>query len=281
MTMYLLDCSLHTLYYELADRIKMSINTLRPEKLWFEYDHYQQQKRFLNLSQNEKEIVEKFKQEGCFLYKKALHDHDIETVNSAIDTWIDQHAHALISNRKPDGTYPRLIGLHEEVPAIEALFSNDATLKLQDLLFGCRSSLHTSITFLQGSQQELHRDIPVFNLSPHNLYFRIWVALEDVTSENGPLFGVKGGHKVGIERDKIAHKFYSCFDDIPELNPTLWRQHQQTLQKNYEEEGLTEENFELSKGDILIWHPLFPHGGNKIKNKNLSRRSIVLHVSIR
>ncbi len=259
----------------------MSINTLRAEKLWFDYDTYQQQKRFLDLSHNEKEIVEKFKQEGCFLYKKALHDHDMETLNSAIDAWIDQHAHALISNRKPDGTYPRLIGLHKEVPAIEALFSNHAVLKLQDLLFGSRSSLHTSITFLQGSQQELHRDIPVFDLSPHNRYFRIWVALEDVTSESGPLLGVKGGHKVEIERNKIAHKFYSRFDAVPELNPTLWYQHQQKLQKKYKEEGLTEETFELSKGDMLIWHPLFPHGGSKIKDTNLSRRSIVLHVSLK
>lgn len=258
----------------------MSVGSVEAEKWWFEEDYYQHTSRFINLSENEKNMVEQFEQDGCYLFKKAIDEDDIETLNTALDAWVEQHAKALISNRKPDGTYPRMIGLHKEVPEINDLFSHDAILKLQNLLFGSRNTLHTSITFLQGSQQELHRDIPVFNFSPNSSYFRIWIALEDVSSENGPLIGVKGGHKVARERDNIQHQFYSSFDDIPELNHNRWCHYQEKLQTKYKEQALVEENFELSKGDILIWHPLFPHGGSKIKNRKLSRRSIVLHLSL-
>jgi len=258
----------------------MRTGILAEKKLWFEYEDYQQYERFLNLSEKEKDIIEQFKKDGYYLYKNAIDEQDIYNINIAIDQWVTQHKPALMSNRKPDGTYPRLIALHEEVPAIQELFLNEATLRLQDLLFGCRSSLYTSITFLQGSQQALHRDIPVHNISPENLYFRIWFALEDTNSENGALTGVRGGHRVAIEKYKMTQTFYRRFDEIPEQDPLSWRKYQKELKKRYNEAGLLEEEFELSKGDLLIWHPLFPHGGSIIKDKNSSRRSVVLHVSV-
>jgi phytanoyl-CoA hydroxylase len=260
---------------------EMRIAPLAKGKLWFEYEGYRQQARYLALSEQEKAIVEQFKKEGCYLYKNAISDEVIDTIDNALDDWMVDNISSLVANKKPDGTYPRLIGLHEEVPAIEALFSAEITRKLQALLFGGGDSLFTTIAFLQGSQQPLHRDIPVFKVSPDNFYFRIWFALEDATSENGTLTGVRGGHRVGAEKYKMAHKFYSRFDDIPEQDPVLWHAYQEKLKQQYEEAGLVEETFELSKGDLLIWHPLFPHGGSEIENKRLSRRSVVLHVTLK
>ncbi len=255
--------------------------TPEPSKPWFNYKNYRQHTRYLTLSEEEKEIVEQFKKEGCYLYKNAISDEVIDKIDDALDEWMVDNISGLVANKRADGTYPRLIGLHEEVPAIEALFSNEVTLKLQEMLFGRGDSLFTTITFVQGSQQPLHRDIPVFNVSPDNFYFRIWFALEDATSENGTLTGVRGGHRVGAEKYKMAHKFYSRFEEIPEQDPVLWHKHQDRLKQQYEEAGLVEETFELSKGDLLIWHPLFPHGGSKIDNKRLSRRSVVLHVTLK
>ncbi|WP_345974601.1 phytanoyl-CoA dioxygenase family protein [Sulfurimonas sp. HSL3-7] len=257
----------------------MRIAPLAKGRLWFEYENYKQHARFLNLSKKEKEIVEQFKKEGCYLYKNAISDDVIDKIDNAVDEWMIDNISGLVANKKPDGTYPRLIGLHEEVPAIQALFSNEVTLRLRELLFGRGKSLYTSITFLQGSQQALHRDIPVFNVSPDNFYFRIWFALEDATFENGTLTGVRGGHRVAADKYRMPHRFYSRFEEIPEQDPVLWRKYQDALKQKYEAAGLREEKIELSKGDLLIWHPLFPHGGSKIEDKKSSRRSVVLHVT--
>jgi len=257
----------------------MRIGPSAKETLWFEYENYRRHERFLRLSQEEKAIVEAFKKDGCYLYKNAIGDDVIEVINIALDEWMVENISGLAANKRADGTFPRLIGLHEEVPALQKLFSNATALKLGELLFGRGSGLYTSITFLQGSQQPLHRDIPVFRVSPGNLYFRIWFALEDTTAENGTLTGVRGGHRVAADRYKTAHRFYGRFDDIPEQDPAIWRAYQETLRQKYEDAGLAEEKFALSKGDLLIWHPLFPHGGSVIENKTSSRRSVVLHVS--
>jgi len=259
----------------------MQIAPLAKDKLWFEYENYREHARFLNLSEDEKAIVEAFKKEGCYHYKNAISEDLIEKINSTLDDWMIDNISGLVANKREDGTYPRLIGLHEEVAVIQELFSNEITLKLQELLFGRGDSLFTTITFLQGSQQPLHRDIPVFHVAPGNFYFRIWFALEDTTAENGTLTGVKGGHRVAVDRYAMPHRFYSRLDEIPEQDPLLWRKHQDALKQKYEEAGLTEEKFALSKGDLLIWHPLFPHGGSEIENKRSSRRSVVLHVTLR
>ena len=258
----------------------MRIGLSAGDRLWFEYENYRRHPRFLSLSEAQKAIVEGFEKDGCYLCKNAVGDDVVEAVNDAIDGWMMKNVSGLAANKKPDGTFPRLIGLHEEVPAVRELFFNETALKLRELLFGRGRALCTSITFLQGSQQPLHRDIPVFHLAPENLYYRVWFALEDTTAGNGTLTGVKGGHRVAVDRHTMPHKFYGRFDDIPAQDPVAWRRYQDALTRRYEAAGLAEEPFELSKGDVLIWHPLFPHGGSVIANKRSSRRSVVLHVSV-
>ncbi len=258
----------------------MMVRPPAAHKPWFDYENYRRHERFLKLAESEKAIVEQFKKEGCYLWKNAVSERVVNDINDALDEWMIKNISGLAANKKPDGTFPRLIGLHEEVPLIRELFRCETALRLWDLLFGCGDALWTSITFLQGSQQPLHRDIPVFNISPEHLYFRIWFALEDAGSENGTLAGIKGGHRVATDRHQMVHRYYARFDEIPEQDPALWRAYQDTLKKKYEEAGLYEEKFELSKGDLLIWHPLFPHRGSIIEDKKSSRRSVVLHVSL-
>jgi len=249
-------------------------------KLWFEYENYRRHARYADLSEMEKAIVEQIRSEGYYLYKNALGDDLIERINDALDEWMTANLSGLAANKRADGTYPRLIGLHEEVPVIRELFRERVTLLLRDLLFGHRCARCTSITFLQGSQQPLHRDIPVYRISPGGFYYRIWFALEDTTPENGALTGVRGGHRVAADPYATACRYYERFEAIPEQDPERWRAGQEALKRQYEAAGLAEEPFALARGDVLIWHPLFPHGGRVIDDKKSSRRSVVLHVSV-
>lgn len=249
-------------------------------RLWFEYEHFRSHERYKNLSRVERAMVEQLREEGCYLYKRALGDELLESVNEALDAWVARNQEGLDANRKPDGTYPRLIGLHEEVPQLQRLFSSDATIRLQNLLFGYRRSLYTSITFLHGSQQTLHRDIPVFHPAPGHFYYRIWFALEDADERNGTLTGVKGSHRVCPDAHEMEHTFYTRFDAIPPQDAQRWRARQERLNAAYAERGLLEERFDLKRGDAFLWHPLFAHSGGVIQEKELARRSVVLHVSM-
>lgn len=257
----------------------MECSTIKPSKLWFEYDLYQDLHRYIVLKDQEKEILRCLREDGYYYYKNALDEETLESLSSALDHWVEAHTTQLDRARKEDGTFPRLIGLDKEVPQIQQLFAHKVTHLFQDLFFGHRSALHASITFLQGSQQALHRDIPIFKTSFEEQFFRIWFALEDTDDANGTLMGVRGGHKIETDTYKQQIAFYSSKEDIPEQDPVLWLKHQSKLADAYKKAGLSVEHFRLNKGDALIWHPLFPHGGSPIQDKLASRRSIVVHLS--
>lgn len=258
----------------------MQYHTTQPKNLWFESDNYQHNLRYSNLMPRQLEIVESIREAGFYHLTKAFNDYEIRQLNAALDGWVSEHEEQLNAHKREDSTYPRLIGLDQEIPAIQQLFEHPVMQMFQDLLFGHRCALCTSITFLQGSQQALHRDIPIYKTSQEHLFFRVWIALEDAGVENGTLMGVRGGHKVATEQQRQHYTFYPSKAMVPAQDPVRWHRYQEALGKAYEKAGLSVEPFTLSRGDVVIWHPLFPHGGTPIQDKSLSRRSVVLHFSM-
>jgi len=257
----------------------MKIGPAPNDRLWLDDENFRRHARYAKLTEAEKAIVEAFGRDGCYHWKNALGGDLVEALNAAIDDWMIANIAGLKANKRADGTFPRLIGLHGEIPAVAALFAHEGLRKLRNLLFGRTEAFRTTITFVQGSQQPLHRDIPVFRVSPGGLYFRIWCALEDTTPLNGALTGVRGGHRIAAGKHEVPYCFYARFEEMPEQDPVRWQAYQETLKRQYDAAGLTEETFELHGGDVLIWHPLFPHGGSVIADKRSGRRSVVLHFS--
>jgi ectoine hydroxylase-related dioxygenase (phytanoyl-CoA dioxygenase family) len=100
-----------------------------------------------------------------------------------------------------------------------------------------------------------------------------WVALEDITPENGPLHYYPGSHKLpyylNADYDNegnswlIGDKDYSAYEAF--------------IDQRVQELGLKKEIFLAKKGDIFIWHANLLHGGEPHSNKALTRRSMVLH----
>ena len=78
-----------------------------------------------------------------------------------------------------------------------------------DVFFSERSLIETgnnkvaqTIDFLRGTQQAPHSDAIHFSTMPEGFMCGVWVALEDATSENGPLRYVPGSQRfseIGLE----------------------------------------------------------------------------------
>lgn len=231
------------------------------------------------LGDDEKNIVVQLNDQGYVIIPHALQPSLVSTLCRALEVWEKRHLSTLYAHKKQDGTLPRLIALHQEVPEIAALFMHPHCIRLQHLFFGYQSSLFTSITFLQGSQQPLHRDIPIFNITKPSVYFRLFIALEPLTPENGALFGVPGSHRVFHNVWDTKRTFYSTEHEIAAIDQAKWNRYQCQLNDGYTQAGLKEVPFYLNAGDILLWHPLFAHGGMPVTKAHESRKSIVLHFS--
>ena len=96
----------------------------------------------------------------------------------------------------------------------------------------------------------------------------VWVALEDVDEDNGPLLYYPGSHKL--------HEY--SMDDF-DLEPGYHNYHkyEEHIAQLVEQEKLEGEYGVIKKGDALIWHANLLHGGAEQKDSARSRHSQVTH----
>ena len=160
--------------------------------------------------------------------------------------------------------FERLANLHLVSEEAGELLNNSAINSILKELFECKPQIVGSLYFDKGTGQNLHRDTPAFFTDPINNYVGVWTALEDVQPDSGPLMYIKGGHKVSDDYDLYMS---NCDENI----------YFESVIKECNKLNLEVSQLCPSKGDTIIWHPQLPHGGSKITNPKISRKSIVGH----
>ena len=184
-------------------------------------------------------------------------------------------------HRDPLGRETRLVNFHRTSNASAEMGTNPELMNLLDYLFGMEACLYTSLTFKYGTQQPIHRDTPHFGTWPQGYYFGVWIAMEDVSEDAGPLMLHRGAHKFRMDQDAMMDELAR---EHPEINPEALAD--LALRKFCDEvmgRSLTDfgppEFLPVNKGDVIIWHPELPHGGSLAKNPHLTRWSTVFHCA--
>lgn len=147
---------------------------------------------------------------------------------------------------------------------------------LRDLvsaLLGHEATLFQSINFLNGSEQHTHSDSIHMSTYPLGGMAAAWVALEDITTENGPLHYFPGSH---------ALPYYLNADYQNEgtawlIGDKSYATYKQFIEGRVAALGLQKQVFLAKKGDVFLWHANLLHGGEPHRNKALTRRSMVFH----
>lgn len=130
-----------------------------------------------------------------------------------------------------------------------------------------------SLYFEWGSQQALHRD-PTFVVSrPFDNLVGVWVALEDVESDAGPLRYVPGSH---------AGDYFRFPDGQVSKHGQRWPSNV-LLQRSGHDQAEAARfggpvEFTCSRGDVFVWHAGLLHGGAPITSRPMkTRNSMVIH----
>jgi ectoine hydroxylase-related dioxygenase (phytanoyl-CoA dioxygenase family) len=145
--------------------------------------------------------------------------------------------------------------------------------KILSLLINTEPVLFQSINFLKGSEQRTHSDSIHMTTYPLGKLIAVWVALEDITSENGPLHYYPKSHLLSYylnsdydnEGNKwlIGNKSYSAYEEM--------------IQDKISQSHIKKQLFLANKGDILIWHANLFHGGETQTDKSKTRKIMVFH----
>jgi phytanoyl-CoA hydroxylase len=146
-------------------------------------------------------------------------------------------------------------------------------LELLSALLHGKAILFQSINFNMGSEQATHSDSIHMTTYPLGGLLGVWIALEDIDEDNGPLHYYPGSHKL---------PYYLNADYDNEGNTYLigdksYTEYEKMMERKIAEKGLKKEIFKARKGDLLIWHANLFHGGEAHTNKNKTRKSVVFH----
>jgi phytanoyl-CoA hydroxylase len=97
--------------------------------------------------------------------------------------------------------YRKLHGYHQEHPAFSALTEHSRIKGFLEGLIGQEMVLKGEMALAKppmiGSEKPWHQDNAYFNWLPLHLVGTAWIALDDATIENGCMFVLPGGHKLG------------------------------------------------------------------------------------
>jgi len=207
-----------------------------------------------------------FQKNGYLILKKYIPEHQVEEINTAIEKGIEERLLKFKYGNKIMFAIKKL-GLLKQIgtsPELTSLLSS---------LLGGDVKLFQSINFLYGSEQKTHSDSIHMTTFPLGGLLGVWVALEDIGMDNGPLHYYPGSHTL---------PYYLNSDYDNEGNALFIGDKDYTAYENMIAEKIKErvnekEVFLAEKGDVLVWHANLFHGGEPHLNKSRTRKSMVFH----
>lgn len=154
---------------------------------------------------------------------------------------------------------------------VRSIATNAAAMDLLGRLYGREPFPFQSLNFPVGTQQHYHSDALHFSSMPERFMCGIWVALEDIGMDQGPLVYYPGSHKWPIyQNEHVGHTFGAVGRTGQEVYEPLWNEMIETT-------GIKPHYFEAKKGQALIWAANLLHGGSPHRDRNKTRWSQVTH----
>lgn len=165
-----------------------------------------------------------------------------------------------------------MFALHKS-PLIYKMATDPLLLKVLSFLLGKPVQIFQSINFINGSQQSAHSDTIHMTTFPLGYLIAVWVALEDIGPEQGPLFYYPTSHKLPyVLNDNFNHQGTNL-----RIGANANKAYESHINNLIQQENIQPTTLSAKKGDILIWHANLLHGGMPIVNPKLTRKSMVFH----
>jgi hypothetical protein len=155
---------------------------------------------------------------------------------------------------------------------VKSIATNQVVIDLLTKLYGRNAFPFQTLNFPVGTQQDAHSDSVHFSSLPERFMCGVWLAMEDVSADAGPLFYYPGSHTwPTVNNTMIGRRgFGSDLSSAQDPFAPAWR----ALCDAY---GASSEVFLARKGQALIWCANLLHGGSHQNDPRLTRWSQVTH----
>lgn len=210
--------------------------------------------------------LQSYTKNGFAILKNYASEKIVNEINKDIEHGLKSGKYKFVNKNKI------MFAIHHS-NSLRQLALDKNLLELLHTLIGGEAVLFQSINFITGSEQHTHSDSVHMTTYPLGGLLGVWVALEDITEDNGPLHYYPGSHLLPY----YLNKDYNNEGTKWMLGNKDYSEYEKMIETKIKDFKLEKKVFTARKGDILIWHANLFHGGNQHTNKNKTRKSVVFH----
>ena len=215
---------------------------------------------------------------------RDLHQHGyavLDFPDSDIDARIDRIKQDLGPNFGTDLADPasdktvgerRLQDAWQSNADVQAIAANPGILALLGKLYGRPAFPFQTLNFPVGTQQEAHSDSVHFSSLPERFMCGVWLAMENVSADAGPLFYLPGSHRWPVLNNAMIGRrgHGAALNSAQDPYAPAWAALSAVS-------NIAPETFLARKGQALIWCANLLHGGSPQVDPKLTRWSQVTH----
>jgi Phytanoyl-CoA dioxygenase (PhyH) len=228
---------------------------------WINSPFFDKLLEFSALDEETKKLVKHYADYGYVIVDTELQDFD-NIANTIICNLSDKYQGNLrIQDAWTFDADVRKISLNPKILSLLRIFYQREPIPFQTL------------NFPVGTQQSTHSDTIHFHSVPAEFMCGVWVALEDVDGDNGPLHYYPKSHKLPIFDLNHLGLTATGSKQVSE-NYAAYEKFLQILIQNL---GLEKVDISVRKGQALIWSANLLHGGSPILDPSRTRHSQVTH----
>lgn len=205
-------------------------------------------------------LIRTFARDGYLVFDPKI--ADLDAVASATIAACSRH----------QGYAQRLQDAWREIPQVRALACAPVVMALLDTLYRRRPLPMQTLNFGRGTEQRAHSDDFHFSCHPKGFMCGVWIALEDIDDDNGPLEVYPGSHRLpylDLSHLGLAGSRQRDFE--------LYARYEDMIQTVIAAAGLQREVLTVRKGQAVVWAANLLHGGTPIRDPARTRHSQVTH----
>jgi hypothetical protein len=163
------------------------------------------------------------------------------------------------------GVWSRVQDLADTDPSIAGLACHPWIIETLSQAYGRRAFPFQTLNFPRGSEQAPHADTLHFSSHPFGFMCGVWIALEDVGPEQGPLVYYPGSHLLpAVSAEDLDGR--GGAPGYPQL-----------VKARLEAGGFQPRSLTIGRGQAVVWAANLVHGGGPIKDPQATRLSQVTH----
>ncbi|MRS61543.1 phytanoyl-CoA dioxygenase [Larkinella terrae] len=232
---------------------------------WIESPFFRSELKKANLSPEMERIVTQFAEEGFVVFDPEI---DESILDQALEQLEPKHL-AVKDDRIQDAW--------KDVEAVKQIATAPKVLDVLRMLYRREPIPFQTLNFKLGTQQRTHSDSMHFHSIPQRFMCGVWVALEDVRNDNGPLHYYPGSHKLPFyDLSDIGIRATSA-KTLNEAYSKTYPKYADFLSDMIEAQDLKKAILNMKKGKALIWAANLLHGGEQIITPGSTRYSQVSH----